>query len=58
MDLGTYQSIDAELWSGDIYFGVIQKDTVAIFEILIFPIFLGVKVQIFAIFTEFWTLTP
>ena len=44
MDLETYQSVDTEIWSGET-FGVIQNCTAAIFEILIFTIFQGVKVQ-------------
>ena len=42
MDLGTYKSVDAEIWFGD-DFGVIQKQYAAIFEILIFHDYSGVQ---------------
>ena len=56
MDLGTYKSVDAEIWFGN-RFRVIQKRYAAIFEILILRDCSGVKVKIFAILTKFWTLT-
>ena len=42
----------------EIVWGMIQKSDAAIFEILIFCFFQGVKVQKWPIWTKIWTLTP
>ena len=51
MDLGTYKSVDAEIWFRD------RFCYAGIFEILIFRDFSGGQLQIFAILTKMFDIS-